>query len=294
MFKRIARFFYAELVPKAPPRMGSIVIALKIILRDHFVNEYKEGAIRIVAMQGENLRIQRLNHRDIVHLDFLGHELLFVGTNFFLEGFTPILGYVGHHTPKKGDIVVDGGAYVGFFTVIAAKLVGPTGRVLAFEPDPSNFEELLENIRLNGIDNVIPIKAGLLDGDSISLLKANGDMGSTLQVDSAIEGSMIEIQVVSLDNEIKRRGIDKVDFIKLDVEGSECRCLIGSSEILEKNDVKLAIASYHIVDGDRSCARVEQILRDMGYRSWTEYPSHLTTYGERHAVSPVEMRTDLH
>ncbi|MEM3406001.1 MAG: FkbM family methyltransferase [Candidatus Pacearchaeota archaeon] len=59
---------------------------------------------------------------------------------------------------KKGDIVIDAGAYIGLFTLYASKKVGKNGLVIAYEPDPENYKNLLENIKLNKCKNVKLIK----------------------------------------------------------------------------------------------------------------------------------------
>ena len=59
------------------------------------------------------------------------------------------VGYFHKHRPQRGDIAIDAGAYVGHMTVFLAKIVGPEGSVIAFEPDPINYERLIKNINLN-------------------------------------------------------------------------------------------------------------------------------------------------
>lgn len=272
---------YSGLRKKVPPNLLLKMILYEDMLRDVFVAEYHEGAFRSQEMKGQLLRIQRIGHRDIVDIEYLGHSMKFEGISFFNEGFTTLDGYLEDYVPKPGDVVVDGGAFVGFFTVLAAKLVGPTGKVLSFEPDPANYEMLLRNIKLNDLNNVIPVQAALLDRESTLLLNAGGGEDSALEVYAFSKEHLIEVQVVRLDHEVRRLGIDRVDFIKLDIEGSEGPCLLGSSEILANNEVHLAIASYHLVDGEMTCAQVEMILKGMGYQAWTAYPAHLTTYGNR-------------
>ncbi len=70
-------------------------------------------------------------------------------TNPYYFDWSANEGYLMDYLPKPGDIVVDGGAYMGTFTLVASKLVGQTGKIIAFEPDPVNYEKLLENIGLN-------------------------------------------------------------------------------------------------------------------------------------------------
>ena len=59
---------------------------------------------------------------------------------------------------RNGDIVVDIGAHIGYYTLIFARLVGPKGKVFAFEPEPNNFNLLIKNIKINGYKNIIPVQ----------------------------------------------------------------------------------------------------------------------------------------
>ena len=64
---------------------------------------------------------------------------------------------IEHFHTKEGDIVVDVGAHIGRYTIISSKRIGQSGKVIAIEPHPSNFEMLNRNIKLNGLTNVIPL-----------------------------------------------------------------------------------------------------------------------------------------
>ena len=255
-------------------------------LEDRILDIYLEGGhICILEIDGHRISITRTNNKNIVSIGYMGYELKFEDMDFFFERFVPISGYLQHYVPKSGDVVIDGGAFVGFFSIIASKLVGPSGKVLSFEPDPKCYDMLVRNINLNGADNIIPLRLGLYNHDDILSFHAGGGPGSTLQKGTFKGGSEIEIEVVSLDNELLRHHINGVDFIKLDIEGSELFCIEGSLRILSQCDVKLAIASYHVVDGNQTCWDVERKMSEIGYESWTEYTSHLTTYAKKVVLS---------
>ena len=194
---------------------------------------------------------------------------------------TCIKGYLAKHEIGRGDVVVDGGAYTGTFTMIAANFVGDEGKVIAFEPDTENHKGLLANIELNGLKNVIVIPKGLWSSDTMLPFRDAHNVGSSFIFDKHDGDSIIDLPVVSLDRELERLGIEKVDFVKMDVEGAEIEAIKGAKHILAKSDAKLAIASYHVVGGRETSLELEKLLGNMGYRAETSYPEHKTTYAAK-------------
>lgn len=134
---------------------------------------------------------------------------------------------------KEGDTVLDLGANVGYYTLIAAKLVGDNGRVYAFEPDPLNFSYLQKNIKLNGFDNCIMEQKAISDKNENSKFYLNENDFSMHSMYST-EGTKknIEIETIKLDGYFNN---NKVDFIKIDIEGGEYWALQGMRSILESN-----------------------------------------------------------
>lgn len=189
-------------------------------------------------------------------------------------------GYLGKHSLRPGETVVDCGAYIGEFTLYAAKAVGESGRVIAFEPDPAIFKKLMANIELNELGNVIALNKGVWS--KAGSLKFVGDSIKGYSFMSAEKDSLaIDVPVVSLDDELESLNIKKVDFIKMDVEGAELEAIKGSARTLKTENVDLAIASYHSVGGAKSCHELEKILTGFGYRAETAHPKHLTTYARK-------------
>ena len=189
-------------------------------------------------------------------------------------------GYLAEYSLKPGDIVIDCGAFIGEFTLFAAKAVGPSGRVIAFEPNPKICEQLEANIVLNGLKNITVINKGLWSKDG--MLKFVGDSeGDYSFVFTDGTPGAIEAPVVSLDNELARLGIKRVDFIKADIEGAELELIKGSEGTLDTNDLSIAAASYHTVDGKKSCFTLENMLMLLGYKAHTGHPGHLTTYARK-------------
>lgn len=186
-------------------------------------------------------------------------------------------GYLKHYDLKIGDTVIDAGGYEGTFAVYAAKAVGPTGRVIVFEPDSGNCEKLKQNVALNGLENVIIINKALWSKDKKLLFNNKHTAGASFFFNASQFTD--EVDAVSLDSELERLGIREVNFIKMDVEGSEINAIQGAKKTLESNNINLAIASYHIVNGEETSIYVEEILESFGYQASTEHPEHKTTYG---------------
>lgn len=138
---------------------------------------------------------------------------------------------------KNGMVVVDIGANIGYYTLIAAELVGKNGKVFAFEPEPQNYALLVRNIEVNGYKNVVPVQKAVSDkvGTTRLYLSPDGNTGWHRIYDSHNGWDSIEIETVTLDEFFKDKE-GEIDIIKMDVEGAELTILQGMSQILKRND----------------------------------------------------------
>jgi len=140
----------------------------------------------------------------------------------------------------KGDIVLDIGAHIGYFTLIFAGLVGENGQVFAFEPHPENFVLLKKNIEANGYKNVDFGKKAVLDKNGKAKLFWASSSGDYSLIKNRGE-NFIETETITLDDYFKDFK-NKIDFVKIDVEGVEIEALSGMRKLLEKNEnLKLMI-----------------------------------------------------
>ncbi|EGP92870.1 FkbM family methyltransferase [Nitrosarchaeum koreense] len=147
---------------------------------------------------------------------------------------------------KKGDVVIDIGANIGYYTLIFAKLVGDTGKVFAFEPDPTNFELLRKNIEANGYKNVILEQKALSNKEgkvTLALSKQNtaGHHISSEQQDSK---NSIQVDAIIADNYFKNFE-RKINFVKMDVEGAESIVLGGMTNMLRNNAELKMMVEYN-------------------------------------------------
>ena len=166
--------------------------------------------------------------------------------------------------PTKGDIVVDVGAYLGRYTLTSSNLVGKSGRVVAIEGDPSHYEMLDKNLKLNKVSNVTAISCMvgskdmhlIVGSEDNYLVVGSKDMHTNYQDDSYREfdetgrakiGNSI-VQLNTLDNLlIKEHGISEVNWMKIDVEGAELEVLKGAHHILSNSKrIKLLIEIHDV------------------------------------------------
>ena len=165
---------------------------------------------------------------------------------------------------KKGDTVVDIGANIGLFTLFFSKLVGTTGRVIAFEPDPENFDVLKKNIELNEITNVTLVQKGVSNkNESVKLYKSNVSGGHSL-IKNEWAKEYTNIQTVTLDDYF--RG-EEIDMIKIDAEGFELEVIEGGKKLLENNKNMKIISEFGGQYYKKNNLKVlyPKILHEMGF-----------------------------
>lgn len=138
---------------------------------------------------------------------------------------------------NPGDFVIDIGAHVGTFTLTLASAVGPSGKVIAFEPEPTNFELLKRNIAANGYSWVATEQKAISHSsrqNKLYICKENSGM-HRLYPSITCEDSLT-VDQVSLDQYLKDAGLEDcpVSFVKIDIEGAEYLALQGMQRLLSK------------------------------------------------------------
>lgn len=173
---------------------------------------------------------------------------------------------------SPGDVFVDIGANVGLYTLKAARLVGPNGRVLALEPGAEAYRHLVSNLALNAFDWVTALKVAASDSEGEAVLH-HVPLGDDPQAFSlvanarAVEGETV--RTVTLDQLVREQGLDRVDVIKVDVEGAEPMVITGAADTLAR--LKPAVifeCNAHINAGGDTGAAGEtwDLLAEAGYR----------------------------
>jgi FkbM family methyltransferase len=170
---------------------------------------------------------------------------------------------------RRGGVFVDVGANIGYFSLLAATQVGPTGCIYAFEPVPRTRAKLLENVQLNNFTQcqVFDVAATNENGhcDIHVGPTSHSGVSSLRQIDDASES--VRVPTARLDTLID---IDrKVDLVKIDIEGAECHALEGMVEILGRwrPDLVLEITSAFLEGLGKKVSDIDALLKQFNYKS---------------------------
>lgn len=171
---------------------------------------------------------------------------------------------------RPGDVVYDIGANAGYFTLLAAKLVGTDGSVVAFEPSRENIALLQRHIRLNGVTNATVIDAAASNADgTIEFVATDGlatghVAGAYVGSSAATDGSVSAVSLVpavKVDSLVMSGQLRPPNLMKIDVEGAELRVLEGARQTLASYRPRLLVELHNPVM-DVQCP---QFLAALGY-----------------------------
>jgi FkbM family methyltransferase len=195
--------------------------------------------------------------------------------------------FLGRYAPQETALVrarlspgatfVDVGANWGYFTLLAAERVGPAGRVVALEPDPRLYAALRRNLERNGwLDRVAALPVAAADRPGTGTLAGfdehGGNFGlSRLSHSASGAGPAFAVAARPLDDLLDERGLDRVDLLKMDIQGGEALALAGLRRSLAAGRVRRLLLELHpaeIAEHGRSVAELVQELRGFGYRGW--------------------------
>lgn len=171
---------------------------------------------------------------------------------------------------RPGDTFVDIGANIGWFTLIAARIVGESGMVIAYEPDPDNFAILDRNIARNGLTNVVAINAAFSTANARkALFRSNDNMGDhRLFGDESRES--VTVDVVNPCFDWIRAGL-RADFIKSDTQGHEGHVIRALMPYLMQLDKRPTILAEYwpkgILASGENPNEMVRSLYELGYRA---------------------------
>ncbi len=179
---------------------------------------------------------------------------------------------------NPGDIVIDAGSWIGDFAAYSAIRGGVT---FAFEPSEGNFKYLQQTAELN--PNIFPIKKGLSDKTTTQKFFFNnsGNTGADSLMDKSqdknFEAASDLVETITLDDFVKEKNLERVDFIKSDIEGFERNMLQGAQETLKNFAPKLALCTYHLPDDP-------EVMTDLIMRA---NPNYEIVYGRKKLYASV-------
>jgi FkbM family methyltransferase len=180
-------------------------------------------------------------------------------------------------TPNEGEIILDVGAHIGRYAIRASRLIDGQGKVIAIEAEPSNFEALVFNLKLNQIDNVIPLNLAAWDKEAT--LDLHFTALSTAH--SLVFPGSKSTKVIArpLDKVLEELGIEKVDWLKIDVEGAEVEVLLGLEKTIRCSPNLKLLVEVHTKETKEQCLT---IINKRGYEV-QEIQRHLIAF-------PIEVR----
>ena len=175
---------------------------------------------------------------------------------------------------RDGDTFVDVGANVGLFTMLGSRWVGPTGRVLAFEPSEREFTRLRQHVDHNGLHNVQALRMAVGNQNGTALLRVADAQHSGLNtledhfVYTAVHEAYTEtVPIARLDELVASHDVRKVDVMKVDVEGGEHHVIAGARETIARDRpaVILEVASATSDPGHQGRSSIEAFFASLGY-----------------------------
>jgi len=174
--------------------------------------------------------------------------------------------YTHWYKPRPSDLVFDVGAHAGMTTYFLSKMVGPSGRVIAFEPDTSNYAYLLQNIQYHGLTNVTPVTKAMSGETGTATFNMDGTMAAGLSeyLIYARTGKQVTVETLSYADSCTLFG--RPAFVKMDIEGAEVDLIKAALPFLRDNPVHLAFDSYHrLRDGSYTSGYLEEMLHSIDY-----------------------------
>jgi FkbM family methyltransferase len=221
--------------------------------------------------QGVGKRKVRTRHGFDIEVDLEGDML---GWHVYLSGtWEPQTSKLLASLIQPGDVVIDIGANIGYFTLLASTNVGPSGKVLAFEPIPSIRRDLERNLSLNRVNNVevYPIALSHMAGTTtihenkgLSSVRPIGDAKGTFVVETAPLDALLEDDL-------------PVRVVKIDVEGAEGAVVEGMWRCIQKHkpDLVMEVTDGFLKELGYSAARLCGRLIETGYRMYKITPGGL-------------------
>lgn len=263
------------------------IFGIKIITKPHYLKVLNDINKKINDVNNKVNDINKLNKRNLSKINYI-YTVNILGDIFYFQDSiisdTPnmVAGEINNGEYKfisKLDLtnktIIDIGANLGIISIVLAKK-NPGIKIYAFEPLRENYENLLKNIELNGIDkNIITVenKAVTKDGRNINMsININNRGGSSISDVISVNSSMSKencgIESITLEEIVKKYKIDKIDLLKIDCEGSEYEILYNTKEDILKN-IDYLVGEFHEnkdltdeYDIDKLCEYLEKYIKN--------------------------------
>ena len=171
---------------------------------------------------------------------------------------------------KKGMTCLDIGGNIGYYVLLENKILNGEGKIIAIEPSPDNFKQLMRNLELQKtkIVDAYNLAAGNKDGNLKFLIyedASNSCMIIPEGQESRWPGQIIEVPVRKMDNFLEKLGVTKIEFIRMDVEGYEKHVLEGLKNTMKKSKPVIYVEVHVNIMGKENTKKFLRDLESYGY-----------------------------
>jgi FkbM family methyltransferase len=165
------------------------------------------------------------------------------------------------YIPQAGDVVFDIGAGVGAEMLLFSRLVGPSGRVVSVEAHPRTYRRLVDLCKANGLPNVTPLQVAVSDADGAVAISDLDHHLRNMVLDA--DGAGIEVPARRIDTLAGELGIDRIDLLKMNIEGAERQAIQGMGGVLATTrHVCISCHDFLADDGGPEELRTKSFVRD--------------------------------
>jgi FkbM family methyltransferase len=180
---------------------------------------------------------------------------------------------------QPGDTFLDIGANVGFYSLLAASIVGATGRVIAVEPNPKTYSKLKTTIETNNIKNIVLLNIALgKERGSLDLYSHPESSNDTATMVAHDATETVKVEVFPLDEVASSHGIDTFDYLKIDVDGFEPDIFAGAKTLLAEGKIRMIqseFCDYWLRENGSDPESLHHLLTEAGFEDLEGAPKFL-------------------
>jgi len=258
-----------------------VVFDEKKTTKQHIFKIYNSAAKKLGRHRKQLKKYYPIRILSKTVLDLLKSNFAYVqGSKMYLDDFFKTVSINGVYEEtqtevikkilKKGEIVLDVGAHIGYYTLLFSKLIGDKGKVFAFEPGPDNFALLKKNVEINGYRNVVLENKAISDKNGkTKLFLAEKNTGDNRIFDNGEYHQSLDVDTITLDDYFKNNRFgNQISLIKMDIQGSEGKAINGMTNLLQKNrNLKLITEfwPYGLINSGTNPIQLLLILSNMGF-----------------------------
>ena len=236
-----------------------------------------------VKFRGKGLLLSWLCPRDReIVIDLAGYRFRcnlaeFIQRSIFIWGHDQNAIRFVRSRVRPGDTFVDVGANVGIFSLNASQIVGTKGRVISIEPNPATFARLSRTVAENKIANITLCNVGLADARAkVELYTGTSEGNDTASMLPGVSTKSVTVEVLPLDDLMEQCGVERIDYMKVDVDGYEHKVFAGAGKLMASGKVRLVQCEFsdiHLRIVGSTPQKLHEVITGHGFRDVNGTPS---------------------